>query len=61
MAPALEARYNDNALFFEDKFHEGRVKVVTDVLVLLLLGDELVCTSPNVIVTANTQYTSLYT
>lgn len=31
-------------LFLEDELHEGGVQVVSDVLVLLLLGHQLVCT-----------------
>jgi hypothetical protein len=30
-------------LFLEDEFDEGGVEVVSDILVLFLLGDEFVC------------------
>lgn len=33
-----------DGLFLEDELDEGGVEVVSDVLVLLLLGNQLVCT-----------------
>lgn len=37
-------RGNGRGLFLEDELDEGGVEIVSDVLVLLFLGDEFVCT-----------------